>query len=535
MRLLCAAAAAVALLCGACARPLSRVEQGNRDGILHVGNGSEPETLDPNVAAAAVEATVCSALFEGLVNTAIDGRTLLPGVAERWEESADGLTYTFYLRSNARWSDGQPVTAEDFVYSFRRTADPRLGSRVVASGYAIAGVKQRSEGTLADAAALGVEARDAHTLILRLEHPAPYILYVLGQTPWYPVPRRVVEKYGDPLDRSSSWSRAGNLVGNGPYMLKSWVPNAVISVVRNPHYWDAASVRIPEIRFYPFDNPDAEEREFRAGGLHVTYRVPTSKIAAYAEDERGVFHATPLLATAFAVFNTHRKPFDNALVRRAFALAIDRDTLIPSVAKQAASAAHSLTRPGTGGYAPADAHDFDPTLARELLARAGFPGGQGLGRIDLLCRTAGLDSLIAEALQQSWRSELGAQVELTRMESKVAISTLFNHDFQVGLSGYFYLIDAPEYVLTLGQGGSAENLAGWRNPEFDRAYESAEHAAQRELRTAGFDTMERLIQEEAPYAPLYFYNQCQLVHPSLKGWQGNMLQAMDWRQLSLAP
>ncbi len=504
-----------------------------RQGILLFGNGSEPDNLDPNIMAAAVESNIESALFEGLVNIAIDGQGILPGVAERWDISPDQRTYTFHLRSDARWSDGSPVTAGDFEYGFRRVFTPSIGCITADSGYAIDGSYDYQNGRNPSADSVGVRALDPHTLQLRLGHPTPYILYVLGLAPMMPVPKAVVERFGGGLAPGTPWTRPGNHVSNGAFMLKSWQQNANVTVVRNPYYWDRAHVRLSEIRFFPTDNPDTEERLFRTGGLHITYRVPLSKISSYRAQAGSGYTVTPLLATWFVPFNTHRAPFDKVAVRRAFALAIDREELVPKVLHDSGTPAHSLTRPGTGGYTPPAFADHDPALARRLLAEAGYPGGVGFPRVEFLARNSGTDALMAEALQQVWLRELGIRVEIVQQEPKVAINSFHAFDYQVGISGYFYSMQSPELMLTTARSGTPSNMVNWSSPEFDAAFSAAEQATTTAQHTAAVDVMERLISEEAPYAPLYFLNQCQLVHPLLKGFRGNPLQQIDWRELSL--
>jgi oligopeptide transport system substrate-binding protein len=525
--------ALTAIALAGCARHETRVEAGNRDGVLHWGNGSDPQSLDPAVAAAAVESTILSSLFEGLINISIDGKTILPGVAERWDISDDKLVYTFHLRSDARWSDGSPVTADDFEYAFKRVADPAIGAQLVDIGYAIAGVRDRSSGLNPSPDSVGARALDPHTFELRLAHPAPYILYVLGQNPWLPVPRAVVERFGGTHDRGSPWSNPGNMVCNGAYVLKSWQQNANITVTKNPYYWDKAHVRVNEVRFYPTDSPETEELGFRSGQFHITFRVPLSKIAGYKSETAGLLQVSPQLATWFLVFNTKRAPFDSPKVRRAFALSVNRDVLVPRVLHGTGTPAHSMARPGMGGIIPPDVSDYDPDLARSLLAEAGYPGGAGFPRLEFNVRSSGTDAVLGEALQQVWQKELGVQVDVVQSEPKVVISSLYAHDFQFALSGWFAGIDSPEFVLTLAHGDSPADMASWKDPEFDRAFTTAENTRSRDVYVEAMHTMERRIHDDAPYSPIYFFNQCQLKQPSLHGWQGNLLQQVDWRALSL--
>ncbi len=250
-------AAAAALSAGAgCSRP-TRAELGAREGVLHLGNGAEPRDLDPQTLETSNEYTISTALFEGLVDLSSDGRTILPGVAERWEVSPDGLLWRFHLRPDARWSDGSAVTAGDVVYAFRRAFSPALACEGAPYGFAIRGARAFSQGKESPQTPLGVAAPDERTVEIRLEYPAPYLGYVLSGSPFAPVPQAVVERFGGGSRRGTAWTRPGNLVGNGPFVLKSWSPGADLVVVKNPWYWDRRRVRLKEVHFYPLDNAGA--------------------------------------------------------------------------------------------------------------------------------------------------------------------------------------------------------------------------------------------------------------------------------------
>ena len=353
------------------------VAAGARDRVLLIGNGAEPKDLDPQTGQTTTEYTISTALFEGLVNLANDGRTLLPGVAERWEVSADGRVYTFHLRNNACWSDGTALTAEDFLYSFRRVFDPALACENALYGFAIAGARAYASGKTSSAAALGLRAIDPRTFEVRLDYRAPYFLTILAGAPFVPVPRAVLERFGGGRRQGTAWTRPGNLIGNGAFILKAWHPNQDLLVARNPRYWASARVRLREIRFFPIDDAQAEERAFRSGQLHATFSLPLDRLAAYRRGAERELHITAQLNTVYLIFRTSRAPFDDVRVRRAFSLAIDRDRLIPSLLQETATPAHSLTRPGTDGYVPPAALDHDPSQARRLMAVAGYPNGAG--------------------------------------------------------------------------------------------------------------------------------------------------------------
>ena len=380
---------------------------------------------------------------------------------------------------------------------------------------------------------LGLRALDARTFEVRLAHPAPYILFVLGGAPFMPVPRHVVERHGGATQPGTSWTRPGTLVGNGPFALKSWQPQVNVTVTKNPQYWDRAHVRLNEIRFYGIDNADGEERAYRAGELHLTYRTPINKLAAYKMSKMEQLHLTPMLWSNYVIFNTTRPPFDRVDVRRAFALAINRERLISGVLHEAGSVAHAMTRPGTGGYTPPAMPDYDPAEARRLLAKAGYPGGAGIGKVEFLIQSTAIHAEVSQGLQNIWQQELGVRVDIVQQEQKTVFDAMASQHYQAGLGGYFYGTPAAEFILTLANADSPSNWSGWKNGDFARAFQGAKFARSTADRDAAYDRMERLIYAEAPYAALYYSNMCNLIDPSVRGWRDNSLYAIDWRDLWL--
>jgi len=512
----------------------TRVETGTRDQILHIGSGAEPNDIDPNTNRSSVEYTLDSALFEGLVDMADDGNTILPGVAKRWDVSPDGRLYTFHLRPEARWSDGTPLTAGDFLYSFRRIFTPALACEGAVYGYAIAGAADFASGRTSSPDSIGMRVVDAETFEIRLDHRQPYFLTILAGAPFQPVPRAVVERFGGGTRPGTAWTRPGNMVSNGPFMLSAWHPNQDLVVVRNPFYWDSARVRLREIRFYPIDNADTEESAFRAGQLHVTFTLPLGRISAYRARSDPRLHVTPQLNTDYLFFNTARRPFDDVRIRRAFSLAIDRELVVPRVLQDSAAPAHSLTRPGTGGYLPPPAVDHDPAEARRLLTAAGFPGGVGFPAVEF--KVSGLrNRRMAEALQEVWRKELGVHVSIAAEEEKTLFDDGDTGNFQMAAMGFFYAINAPETVLLVPVGTSRYNFTGWKDSAYDAAYARALGSENGTDRKSALDAMERILGARVPLAPLFFINQPFLVDPDVKGWRDNPIGAIDWRELRLGP
>ena len=278
----------------------SNVTMGNRDGVLHFGNGAEPQDLDPHIVTGVTEHHIISALLEGLVVK--NPQTLVPepAVAESWTISDDGKTYSFSLRENARWSNGDPLTAEDFVWSWWRGLLPQMANLYAYMYFPIKNAEAFYKGEITDFDKVGVKALDDRTLVVTLNNPTPYFLQLLDHPSMFPVHRTTIEKFGKPGERGSLWTRAGNFVGNGAFSLKEWQLNKVLVVEKNPRYWDADVVRLNEIRFYPIENLTTEERMFRAGQLHRTEEVPLEKVASYRQRKtQRPYISLPILALIF--------------------------------------------------------------------------------------------------------------------------------------------------------------------------------------------------------------------------------------------
>ena len=524
-----------ALSFSACAKRETAVASGLRTQTLHVGNSSEPPDLDPHTNNAAVVGSIDDALFEGLVRLANDGATVQPGVAERWEISPDGLTYTFHLRAEAAWSNGDRVTAEDFVALFRRFLEPKLGCEGANLAFPLEHARDFLEGRTKNFADVGVKAPDPRTVVFHLAFRAPYFLAVLADSHLRPLHRPSLEKFGGVDRRGGKWTQPGNLVSNGPFVLTEWKPNTVLVVAKNPRYWDAARVRLHEIRFYPIEDSSVEERSYRAGQLHVTYGLPQAKIEAYAKSPASELRAAPVLRSNFVTFSTQRPPFNDVRVRHAFALAIDRERLAASALRGRGDPAFSYVRPGTGGYAFPPFHRHDPAEAKKLLAAAGFPGGAGFPAIDYTVGSRDQDALLAaQALQQMWQQTLGVKVGIAPTEFKVWLDLLRTKTFALTADGWQMGINDPSEMLALGVTGDPNNDAGWSDPRYDAAFAAVNTAPDDAARRAAIARCEQLIADEVPYAPVFFTIKNRLVHPSVVGWRDNPVEKIDWTVLSLA-
>ncbi len=535
---ICSLLAAALLLLAGCARQ-SPVASGNRTGVFHYANASEPADLDPHTNISSDTETILDALFEGLVTLAGDGHTLGPGVAQRWEVAPDGLTYTFHLRPDARWSDGSAVTADDFLFSFRRIFDPALACEASSFGFAIAGAEAFAAGRTTDPGTIGLSAPDPRTFIIRLAHPAPYFLVQLGSgTPFKPVPRALVEHFQGTHQRGTAWTRAGTLLANGPFVLGAWQPDQVIVLRRNPRYWDTAHVGLAEIRIYPVADMAVQEYGFRAGQFHATSLFPVTREAAYRGKSPAVLHVAPLRRTHFLTFNVARAPFTDARVRRALSLALDRERLVSAVFGRLAEPARSFTRAGIGGYTPtaSSASRYDPEEARRLLAAAGYPGGRGCPPLDLmLVGTDAATVRLGEVVQAAWSGLLGLHPNLLPTEFKVYLDAERTKQFHVLLESWGAPFDDPSAMYQLAQAGNPNNDSGWSDARFDEAYRKAEQSGVPEERSRAFDRQEAILAEAVPYAPLYFANRAHLIQPAVRGLQDNEADHIDWKEIALEP
>jgi oligopeptide transport system substrate-binding protein len=520
-----ALAVASLLLAPGCAKKTrdTAVESGNRAQILHLGNLTEPVDLDPQIVNVMQDFNIVQALFEGLAQ--YDPKTCepIPAVAERWEVSPDNLTWTFHLRRVAKWSNGDPVTAHDFVYGFQRVLSPKLGAEYAYLLYALKNGRAFNAGTLTDFSQVGAHATDDYTLVLELDHPVPYLPTMVCNQSWYPAHRATIEKFGALDQRGTAWTRPGNLVGNGYFTLTEWKPHQYIRLTKSQTYWDRDNVKLKEVYFYPIESEDTEERSFRSGQLHVTSTMPISKIAVYEREHSPFYHPHVYLGTYFYRFNVTQPPLNDVRVRRALAMAIDRERIVRDVARGHQLPAGHLTPPDTAGFNATTNLTYDLPAAQKLLAEAGFPGGKGFPHLEILYNTNEGHRLIAEAIQQMWRVGLGIDIGLLNQEGKVQTDSMRRMDYQIGRYAWIGDYLDPSTFLEMMITGGGNNQTGWGNAEYDRLIAEANATADQAKRYAAYQRCEQILIDECPIAPIYFYTRNNLVRPEVKGWCGNLL------------
>lgn len=468
--------------------------------ILRVAQRNEPATLDPQQATLPDEFFIIRALSEGLVTPSSVGGTPLPAAASHWEAANDWQKWTFHIGAGSLWSNGDPVTAQDFLYLIQRAKNPATAASK-ASLFQIV----RS-----------AEAPDARTLVITLTRPEPDFLALVASGPWIPVHPATVEKFG------SDWTRPEHFVGNGRFTLAEWRPNQRIVVRKNPRHRNSHTTLLSGIEFVAFDSGDTEERAFRAGQVDVTMAVPSSKLDTYRNAEPSVLHTVPLHETRYLVVNTTRAPLSDVRVRRALSLALDRGALVTKVLKAGQQPALTFAPAGLGGYEPKTRLHEDVAEAQRLLAEAGFPQGQGFPKIEL--STWPVSTAQIEAIQQMWRDRLGIEVAIHQREARTHIAALAAGDFDLGFYTAIPDYDSATDLLERLTTGNANNYPRWHDAGYDHLVATGQLAA-----------AETRLLDALPVIPLYFNTKNFLLRPTVRGWKEDALWTRYYDNVSLAP
>lgn len=514
-----------ALLLGACTKeratfgPETRRKSGN---VLYLGGGAEPESIDPGKAYDSPGIAVSRQLFEGLMRYHPETLEPLPGMAERWEMSEDGLRYVFHLRE-ARWSDGTQVTAHDFEYAWKRVLDPTTAAQYSALMWDVAGGKAYNMGQ-GSRDAVGVRALDDRTFEVRLDRPIPWLLDLLSFAPFCAVPRHVVEEHG------MDWTRPENIVTNGPFHLVGWVPSYEIELRKSETYWDRDTVKLDGAVFITSDDNHAMVRMFRAGEidwLGSNSRPPPEYLDHLRTKED--YQQADYLGTYFYWVNLRDDrypdaPFKDPRVRRALLLAMDREAIVKYVTKGGQRAAHGMVPDAffEQGYPVPTPIPYDPEEARRLLAEAGYgPGGKPFPPIEILYNTHEQHRQVAEAIQEMWRRDLGIEVRILNQEWKVFMSNRLEGHFQLARAGWIGDFMDPFTFLSQFLSEYEGNEARWKNEEFDRLIEEALAEPDQKKRYAIYAKAEAIAMEALPILPIYYYSQQTLVGSWVKGFYPN--------------
>ncbi|MDQ3732256.1 MAG: peptide ABC transporter substrate-binding protein [Pseudomonadota bacterium] len=490
--------------------------------VLRKGNGAEPQTLDPHRAQGIPEANILRDLYEGLVSEAPDGR-LVAGVARRWKISDGGRAYTFYLRENARWSNGVPLTAGDFAYSLRRCVDPATGSSYAAILLPIKNANAIINGRRPPQT-LGVEALDPHTLKISLKAPTPYFLGLLTHTTTYPVYRPAVEQHG------AQFTQPDYSVSNGAYVLADWVVASHVTLRRNRDYWDNALTRIDIVKYFGIDDQEAELRRYRAGELDWTSTVPLGQMDWVRETLPGEYRASPYLGTYYYGLNVTRAPFEyKPALRKALSLAIDRRLLVEKVTRGGEVAAYGWVPPGINDYTGQRfAYANWPRAkqieeAKRLYTRAGYSRAKPLS-IEIRYNTSDAHQTIATVIASQWRSTLGVQTTLINEEWKVFLQNVqarrLTEAYRASWIGDYN--DANTFA-ELMHSRFGLNGTGYSSAAYDRLVRQAAVEANQHRRRELLQRAERILLADHPLIPIYFYVSKRMLKPYVQGYQNNIM------------
>lgn len=525
-----------------CGEKETTVTKKAREGILVINNSAEPSSLDPQEITGMLESRIAYSLFEGLVNFDPQDSTTIPGVAESWSSSADGKVWTFKLRNNARWSNGDPVVAADFLFSFQRILMPTFGAEYASMLHCVKGAKDFNTGKIKDFKEVGFKSPDPHTLIIELENPVPYFLQLVCHNSWLPVHPPTILKFGKIDEMHTPWTRPGSLVGNGAFKLDSWEVARQIVVKKNPYYWDVAQVSLNAVEFKAISDLFAEERAYQGGELHITGSVPPYKIVQLVADKAPHLRLDAFLSVSFIRINTVvknneavQKALSDTRVRRALGMVINRQQIADRVLRSGESPAFYYTPTGTGGFTSPAQWKEDLAEAKKLMAEAGYPDGKNFPKLEYLFNTSETSLLAAQAYQEMWRQSLGIEVELKNLDWKVYLSSLHSGDYQLARSAWSGDYNDPNTFLEMFISGNELNQTGWSDSLYDDFIKSAAVEQNPAKRLELFGKAEARLIECAPIIPVVFNKNKFLIRPEVQGWYPTLLGEHPLKWVKLVP
>jgi oligopeptide transport system substrate-binding protein len=502
--------------------------------VFHRGNGAEPETLDVHRSTGVPESWIQTDLFDGLVSYDAKGEPI-PGAAESWTISDDGLTYTFKLRADGKWSDGTPVTADDFVFSWRRLVDPATASDYAYFLWPVLNAEEISKGEK-PIEEMGVKAVDATTFEVTLRAPTPYFLASLVHHSTYAVSKANYEQFGE------DFIKPGNLVSNGAYMLSEAVPQGYVKLVKNPYFHDAANVSIDTVMFYPTEDIDSELQRYLAGELDLTYEMPSQMIPTMRAEHPREMHISPYFGTYFYAYNLSHEPWkDSPELREALSLAVDRHIIIENITQGGQLPAYSFVPPDTLGYEQPEpeyadwSQDQRDERARELLDAAGYgPGGKPLS-VQILYNTSENHKKIAIAIAAMWKQKLGIETTIQNEEWATFLESRDSKTFQdIARHGWIGdYNDANNFLELLRSDIGPNNTSAYANPEFDKLMIASTTEQDPAKRQGLMEVAEKIMLADFPIIPIYFYTSRHMLSEAVKGWQDNAQDQHPTRFLSI--
>jgi oligopeptide transport system substrate-binding protein len=496
-------------------QPLVRIPKPS-DGVFRWVEG-DAEYLDPGLISETAGSNLAVQMFEPLLAIAPGNTPPVPGQAERWEMSSDGRTYTLHLRPGLVWSDGVPITAEDFRYAWLRVLDRNFGSKTALHLWQyIEGAKAYYDGTEKDPAKVGIRVLDPLTIEVRLRQPTPWFAHMLTEPPYMPVPRHAVEAHGN------RWTLPENLVVNGPYRMTYWAVHDRIEMKKNPRYWDAAQVAI-EAQVITMSADEAKNvRLYESGHAHWIRPLPPDRAKEWIQAGRDDLHIDQNMCTYYYNFRTNRPPFDNRLVRQAINLAIDKERMTKHILTTYPRPATSLVTDmfaDTTGYLSTPGDAYDPERARQLLAEAGYPGGVGLPPIELLYNTFEVHRLIAEFVQRNLKDNLGITVLPGNMEWKSLLKLMRAGEFHLGRGSWCADFPDPYSFLEVLHSESENNYSNYKNPHYDALLAAYLAEADPTRRNQLGCVAEKVLNRDVPFSPFYFYTRAYMLRPFVRGFE----------------
>jgi oligopeptide transport system substrate-binding protein len=494
----------------------------------------EPATLDPHHVAGVWENRIIGDMFLGLTTEGQDG-SVVPGVAEDWTISDDGTVYTFKLGDH-NWSDGTPVTADDFVFALRRILAPEAAAKYASLLYPIKNAEELNSAKMQGMENLGVRTVDDKTLEITLKAPTPYFIEQLTHYTAFPVPKHLVEQHGD------DWIKKENIASNGAYMLEEWVPNTHVRLVKNPEFYDADNVAIEKVEFYPTEDRAAVQKRFRAGEIDIAKDFASEQFDFLKKELPEQTKVAPYLGIYYYTINTNKPPFDDVRVRQALSMVIDREAITDKVLKTGEVPAYSFVPPGTGNYGnPAYVDWMDMSYeervvkAKDLLAEAGYGPDSPL-RFTLSYNTSENHKRIAIAVTSMWKQNLGVQAELFNQEVTPHYNKLEQNDFDVARAAWIAdYNDAQNFLYLLETRTGRQNYGRYSNPEFDKLMEQASTTSDMDSRAQSMHEAEAIAMEEQAVIPIYYYVSKNLVSSKVAGWEPNVKDIQRTRYLALEP
>jgi oligopeptide transport system substrate-binding protein len=499
--------------------------------VLRFWNASEPSSLDPHKPATQTEFNIITSIFEML--TGQDPETLepLPGVAERWESRDQARFWIFYLRKNAVWSDGRPVTARDFVWAWQRAADPETASPNVTFLYFIRNGEAISNGRMKPST-LGVRALDDYTLEVEMERPTAFFPKLTSHYIFAPLPQRAIEKWGD------KWTEPDKIMSNGSFVLAEHRPYDHLVVVKNQTYWDAATVKLEKVIFLPTDDNSTGINLYKAGEVYTMQSgmIPLPFIKGLKEKKDYV--RGTLFATYYYSLNVKKKPLNDVRVRRALNMAIDKRAITDRLIKKGDVPTTTFVPPGVAGYPPPGFElkgpGYDPEQARRLLAEAGYPDGKNFPKITIYFNTHQAHRQIAETIQQMWKEQLNiSDVELQNEEGQTFMARLIQRDYDIARDVWQGDYLDPNTFLDQLIADTPGNHSGWVNEEYKRLVETANAEPDPVRRMEMLAKAEKILLDEMPIIPIYHLALSYMAKPFVEGWHTNLLDVHPLKFVSI--